>query len=353
MALGLKTTCIGAYPKPDFVTLPDWFAANDPSLLEGVTHNYTKTVEALSSEALEDMLCRGVAAVLKDQTDAGIDVPTDGEVPRENYLHYHCRHLDGISFDNLTTRSLRDEAFAAALPTWVGPITTRAHFLPQDFVRAQSYTTRPIKMTVPGPLSLAESTADAFYGDPVKLGAALADALNVEVRALADAGCKHIQIDEPVMARLPERALQHGIADLERCFFRVPQRVERIVHICCGYPYSLDQIDYAKAPQSSYHRLAQALDEAQIDAVSIEDAHRHNDLRLLETFTATKILLGVVTIASSTVESVDSIVARLRRATEHIDRHRLEVAPDCGLGFLGRDLAQRKLHNLCAAAAYA
>ena len=98
------------------------------------------------------------------------------------------------------------------------------------------------------------------------------------------------------------------------------------------------------------YRLARALDEAQIDAVSIEDAHRPNDLRLLEEFTVTKVLLGVVKIASSKVESAEDITMRLKRATEHIDRHRLEAAPDCGLGYLGRDLARQKLACMCACA---
>ncbi len=347
----IKTTCIGAYPKPGFVTLPDWFSANDPSLLQGVTRSYGDAVASLSEDALEEMLLRGVGAVIRDQVDAGIDIPTDGEIPRENYLHYHCRHLDGISFDELTRRALRDEAYSAAVPTWVGPIAPKEHFLPQDFVRARACTERPVKMTIPGPLSLAESTADAYYFDRRKLGAALAEAINVEVRALAAAGCKHIQIDEPVFARLPDRALSHGIDDLERCFHGVPRQVERIVHICCGYPYALDQPDYPKAPLSNYYRLARALDEAQIDAVSIEDAHRPNDLRLLEEFTVTKVLLGVVKIASSKVESAEDITMRLKRATEHIDRHRLEAAPDCGLGYLGRDLARQKLACMCAAAA--
>ena len=124
----------------------------------------------------------------------------------------------------------------------------------------------------------------------------------------------------------------------------------RIVHACCGYPDRLDRTDYPKADPGAYLRLADAFEDAAIDAVSIEDAHRPNDLSLLDRLPTTRIVLGVVAIAKSRVEGVEEIRARLAEALEHIDADRLIAAPDCGLGLLGRDLAKRKLRNLCLAA---
>jgi 5-methyltetrahydropteroyltriglutamate--homocysteine methyltransferase len=121
--------------------------------------------------------------------------------------------------------------------------------------------------------------------------------------------------------------------------------------MCCGYPDRLDNPDYPKAPKDCYFDLAPAIDSSCIQAVSIEDAHRNNDLALLERFTKTTVILGVVAIAKSRVEPIDEIAERLRDALGHIDRDRLVAAPDCGLGLLGRDLARAKLKNLCAAAA--
>ena len=117
-----------------------------------------------------------------------------------------------------------------------------------------------------------------------------------------------------------------------------------------GYPDRLDNPDYPKAPKDCYLDLAPAIDSSCIQAVSIEDAHRNGDLALLERFTKTTVMLGVVAIAKSRVEPTDEIAERLRGALEHIDRERLVAAPDCGLGLLGRDLARAKLKNLCAAA---
>ena len=167
---------------------------------------------------------------------------------------------------------------------------------------------------------------------------------------MAEAGCRHIQIDEPVFARQPENALAFGFENLERCFHKCPAEVVRTVHMCCGYPDRIDRDDYPKAPQDSYARLADAIDQSSIMAVSIEDAHRQNDLALLEAFKTTTVILGVVAIAKSRVEPVEEIRQRLSDALQHIDADRLVAAPDCGLGIIGRDLSLQKLRNLSAAA---
>ena len=137
---------------------------------------------------------------------------------------------------------------------------------------------------MPGPLTIIDSTADVYYGDEAALAAALACVLNTEIRALAEAGCRWIQIDEPVFARKPRETLDYGISALTRCFEGVPDSVNRAVHICCGYPNVVDQDSFHKADQRAYCQLANALDAAPVDAISIEDAHRHNNLDLLGLF---------------------------------------------------------------------
>ncbi len=346
--MSLKTTTIGAYPKPDYIEVPDWFNIPAGPDTTDPTLGWAKAVEALGDGA-EEIFARGVKDVIDDQVGAGIDIPTDGEVWRENYIHYHCRHLDGIDFDKLTEKMVRG-VYAAKLPTVTGQVRARAPFLPHDWRVAQACTDRPVKITMPGPMTISDTVHDGHYGDPRTLGADLAVALNVEVLALAEAGCRQIQIDEPVLARKPDEALDYGFENLERCFHGCPEGVVRTVHMCCGYPDRLDSPDYPKAPRESYLRLAPAIEDSCIMAISIEDAHRHNDLSLLEHFRTTTVILGVVAIAKSRVETVDEITARLTAALEHIDPERLIAAPDCGLGILGRDLALQKLRNLGQAA---
>jgi 5-methyltetrahydropteroyltriglutamate--homocysteine methyltransferase len=340
--MGLLTTTIGSYPKPAYVPLADWFRTADMMLPEAQPD--------ASDAGLEELLDRATREAVADQVQAGIDVPTDGEARRENYIHYHCRRLDGIDFAWRTRKTMRAGAWTDAVPTVTGPVRLREHYLARDWRSAQAATDRPVKMTVPGPLTTADTLADDHYGDERRLGADLAEAVNLEARALAEAGCRWIQVDEPVFAREPAKALAFGFENLERCFHGLPAGVTRVVHMCCGYPSRLDQEDYPKADRQAYFTLAEAIEAASLDAVSIEDAHQPNDLALLERFRSKTVILGVVAIGRSRVEPAAEIAARLAAALKHIDAPRLMAAPDCGLGMLDRPTARAKLANLAAAA---
>ena len=348
--MSIQTTTIGAYPKPDYVPIPDWFREEST-----VAKNPTRGLDDCSEchdPRTEDLLDRGTREVVLEQVQLGIDIPSDGEVRRENYIHYHCRNLEGIDFACLTRKAMREGQWVAAVPTINGPVKAGAGFLVRDWKVAQSVTERPVKITLPGPLTIIDSIYDSFYGDERLLAADLATAINREVRRLAEAGCRDIQIDEPIFAREPEKALAFGIENLERCFYGIESDVMRTIHICCGYPDRLDSDQYEKAPSHNYFRLAPALDEAALDIISIEDAHRHNDLTLLELFKRQSIILGVIGIARSRIESVEEIASRLRHALDHIDKERLMAAPDCGLGMLSRSQVRAKLANMAAAAQF-
>ncbi len=342
----LKTTCIGAYPKPDYVPIRDWFQVGHDAA------DYNDTVLKGWSEApeIQPILDRATAEVVADQIACGIDIPTDGEVRRENYVHYQCRHFDGFDFVNLTQRVLRNGAYTAELPTISGPIRARGeHVLVRDWQVAQAASDRPVKITLPGPLTISDTTADEYYRDPRALAFDLAAALNAEIRALAAAGCRYIQIDEPIFARKPQAALDYGCEALNRCFDGLPHGVTRVTHMCCGYPNRLDDTDYPKADPESYIKIARQVDGI-ADQISIEDAHRHNPDRLFPLFTRSRLIVGFITVASSRVEPVDEIAARMAEVLQHLPEDRLIAAPDCGLGFLGRDLAMTKLRNLTEAA---
>ena len=344
----ILTTTIGAYPKPDYVEIPDWFRSETTNQYNPQAYN---AFEQLDAPQLHELLDKGTQEVVLEQVEAGIDIPTDGEIRRENYIHYHCRHLVGYDFDVLTERAdMRNGTWRAQVPTVTGPLQAGAPFLTADWQVAQAVTDKPVKITIPGPLTIMDSTANRYYADEQAWGAALADAINQEARALAVAGCRWIQIDEPVFARYPDKALAFGVDLLDRCFAGLPEWVTRTTHICCGYPDRLDNEDYPKADRHVYFRLADALEASTVNAISIEDVHRHNDLRLLEAYPTKTIILGSVAIARSRVEPVAEIEARLQAALQHIDAHRLLAAPDCGLGMLDRKTAVAKMQNLAEAA---
>jgi 5-methyltetrahydropteroyltriglutamate--homocysteine methyltransferase len=337
------TTTIGSFPKPDYVPVRDWFQAP-----------YSVTFDAFyfDSRNLETQFALATQAAVTAQIDAGVDIPTDGEMRREHYIFYHLRHLNGVDFEHLQRREIRTGAWEREVPTIIDRIRPKDRFLPYDYQIAQSYSSQPIKITVPGPMTIADTVADEHYGDPRELNRDLADALNVEIRALVAAGCRHIQVDEPVFARKTEEALAFGIEDLEHCFAGVPAEVQRVVHLCCGYPRHVDQPDedVLKADPDAYFELAGTLDQAAVDAVSIEDAHRPADLRLLELFEQKTVILGLIAIAKTAVEPAEEIRNRLHEALSHIDSERLIAGPDCGLGMLDLTTVTSKLTNLTTAA---
>jgi len=356
MEVPLITTTIGSFPKPAYTPIRDWFDSarenggmNSPE----TTRNY-QTDLAKNIDKNENLFVRAAKEAIDAQIRAGIDIPTDGEVRRENYIHYHCRHLTGFDFENLEHRILRDGAYETDLPAVRSNVEHQGqNYSVKDFLAAQKLSSKPIKFTLPGPLTIMDTTADCFYDDRPRLNKILADTINKEILALVDAGCKYIQVDEPLFARKVSDALSFGFEGIDRCFHKVPKSVARIVHMCCGYPDHLDDLHYKKADPQSYSDLSSMIDEAEFDQISIEDKHCCNNLDLLEKFTKKSVIFGSIAIASSKIETLDEVVDRLKLALKHIDRERLIVAPDCGLGLLPANLAEKKLKIMCQAAAMA
>ena len=343
------TTVIGAYPKPSFLQLPDWFNADGGTDTNHPTENYKEAIEMMGHKK-ESIFLKSAKEVIDDQIECGIDIVTDGEVRRENYIHYHCRHLQGIDFNKITKKVARTGNYECWLPTITNKVEAKESFLVHDWIEAQKLSSRPVKVTLPGPMTITDTIANEYYTSNKQLCEDLAQAINIEIKRLVDVGCKYIQVDEPLFARKPKQAIEYGIANLEKCFDSISSPdVEKITHICCGYPDKLDAVNYPKAPLESYNQISNLLDNSIIDCISIEDAHRYNDLTLLDKFRTKKIIIGLIKIASSVEETLHEINSRVKDLLEHIDRERLIAAPDCGLGLLPRKLAMKKLKTMVKA----
>ena len=346
----MLTTVIGAYPKPDYLKITDWFNAKGGTDTANPTKFYENEIKKMGSNA-ELIFNKAAKEVIRDQLDCGIDIITDGEIRRENYIHYHCRYLNGVDFNTLTEKVARTGNYKCWLPTITNKISAADPFLVDEWKNNQSLSNKPVKVTIPGPMTITDTIANTYYKSDEEMGYDLAIAINTEIKRLVDAGCKYIQVDEPLFARKPDNALAFGIKNLEKCFDGINQSdVEKITHICCGYPDKIDAVDYPKAPLDSYKKIAKALDSSKIDSVSIEDAHRYNDLSLLKNYKNTKIIFGVIKIASSKIETVEEIENRINETLKFISKEQLIAAPDCGLGHLSRDLAIKKLKIMSLAA---
>jgi len=333
----MKTTTIGSYPKPSYLKIPDWFQSIDNTPIE------CDRAWNLLGNQKDELIKKACQEVIKEQETAGIDIITDGEIRRENYILYHCRHLKGIDFSKLTKKVVRSGSYKSWFPTITSKVVAGENFLPKEWKMSQSFTKCPVKITIPGPMSISDNISNEYYSNSKTMGIDLGNAINTEIKRLVDIGCRYIQIDEPLFARKPSETIDYGIDNLERCFHGCPKEIIKIVHICCGYPDVLDAVDYPKAPLESYWEISEALNSSTIDEISLEDAHRNNNLDLLDKFGSKTIILGVVKIASSEIESEEKIKQRVRQALEHIDKRRLILAPDCGLGLLPRKLCLQKL----------
>ncbi len=344
------TTVIGAYPKPKYLKITDWFNAKGGTDTAKPTELYEDEIKKMGSNA-DVVFQKAAAEVIKDQLDCGIDIITDGEIKRENYIHYHCRHLNGVDFNILTEKVARTGNYKCLLPTITSKISSADPFLVDEWKKNQSMSDKPVKVTIPGPMTITDTISNTYYTSDEEMGYDLATAINTEIKRLANAGCKYIQVDEPLFARKPENALAFGIENLEKCFEGVNNNdVEKITHICCGYPDKLDAVNYPKAPLDSYKKIAKSLDSSIIDSVSIEDAHRYNDLTFLKDYKNTKIIFGFIKIASSKIETVEEIEKRIHEVVKFISKEQLIAAPDCGLGHLSRELAMKKLKIMSLAA---
>ena len=262
----MLTTVIGAYPKPNYLKITDWFNASGGTDTQFPTKFYNNEIKQMGNEA-EELFIRATKEIIHDQEECGIDIITDGEVRRENYIHYHCRHLEGIDFNNLTEKVARTGNYKCWLPTITNKVSAADPFLVDEWKSNQTLTDKPLKITIPGPMTITDTIANTYYKSDEEMGNDLAIAINIEIKRLVEAGCKYIQVDEPLFARKPENALAFGIENLEKCFEGLNQDVEKITHICCGYPNKLDVVDYPKAPLESYKKIAKSLDNSKIETV--------------------------------------------------------------------------------------
>lgn len=331
----LSTTVIGSWPKPD------WLSSR--------THDFSgwRVDREWNVRSQELRLKQDEATewAVRQQEATGVDCLTDGEQRRDNYIYYFCRSLDGFDFERRARADKRSGVWSWEMPRIIGPVSSTGATLVEDFRFTRNLTGRQVKVTIPGPMTIIDSTKDDYYHNDAHLAADLAAAIREEVVVLAEAGCEVIQFDEPSFARYPEAVHDYGIKALEACFDGAPG-VETAVHICRGYPIE----GYEKAEVESYRLIAPALARSKIDQVSIEGSHGATDPTLVKLFGDKTVIFGSVDVGDPTVESVSDIESQIRGVLEHIHPRNLAVGPDCGMVLLEPEVALAKLTNLVEAA---
>jgi len=334
MQRGLLTTVVGSYPQPDWLIDRDRLGDRLPPRVRA--RELWRVPEPWLEEAQDD----ATRLAVQDMERAGVDVITDGEMRRESYSNRFATALDGVDLDNPGV-ALDRTGHENPVPRVVGPIRRTRPVEVRDVEFLRSITNRRIKITVPGPFTMTQQAQNDHYDDARSLALAYAAAVNEELRDLKAAGADVVQIDEPYLQARPEAAREYAVEAIDRALEGIEG--DTVLHTCFGYAAIVHD------RPSGYPFLAE-LNDCAATHVSLEAAQPDLDPEVLRGLPDKTILLGVLDLGSSDVETPARVAERLRRALEVVEPERLIAAPDCGMKYLPRDRAFAKLQAMVAGA---
>jgi 5-methyltetrahydropteroyltriglutamate--homocysteine methyltransferase len=288
---------------------------------------------------------------LKEQEDAGIDIVSDGEQSRIHFVHGFLEHIDGIDWAKKTKMGIRDNRYVVDVPTVTGALRRRGPVHTSEVAFARAHTTRQLKFTLPGPMTICDTIADEHYGRRADMAMAFADLLNAEARELEAAGADVIQLDEPAFNVFMAEVIEWGIAALEKATEGL--KCQTAVHICYGYGIeaNLKWKETLGSEWRQYEEIFPAINRSRIGQVSLECAGSKVPIALISHLKDKQILVGVVDVATAKVETPDMVAEVLRSAMRHADPDRIQACTNCGMAPLSRELARGKLRALGAGAA--
>jgi len=325
----LATTLVGSYPQPE------WLIDRD-KLRAGVPRIRAPFIWRVPPDLLHEAQDDAARLAICDMERAGLDIVTDGEVRRESYSNHFANALEGLDNDNPGTVISRIGR-PISVPRVVAPLKRARRVNVEDAKFLRAHTNRKIKVTLPGPFTLAQQAQNDFYADVQEMAFAYADAVNEEARELVVAGVDVIQLDEPWMQAFPDRAGQYAIKAINRALDGI--EATTAVHLCFGYA------QFVADKPAGYSFLPQLVDTI-ADQISIEAAQPRLDPAIIKDLCGKTVIYGVIDLGDETVETPDQVAARLRPALDYIEPDRLVAATDCGMKYLPRPVAFGKLKAL-------
>jgi 5-methyltetrahydropteroyltriglutamate--homocysteine methyltransferase len=331
----LETTIAGSLPKPFWLAKPRVLWAP-----------WTQ-----SGEALLDAKRDATLLVLKEQEDAGIDIVTDGEQSRQHFVHGFLERIEGIDFEHKVRMGIRNNRYEAECPTVIGKLRRKGSVHAREATLARAHTARRLKFTLPGPMTIVDTVADAHYGSRVDMAMAFAGLLNEEALELQALGVDVIQFDEPAFNVYMDDVREWGVAALHRASQGLT--CTTAVHICYGYGIKANN-DWKVSLGSEwrqYEAIFPALAASRIDQVSLECANSRVPAELMALLRGKDVLVGAIDVASDRVETPEEIAATLREAMKYVPAEKIFPCTNCGMAPLDRGVALGKLTALAAGAA--
>ena len=324
----LATTGIGSLPRPRWL---------------GKT-NHTRVEFGLAEEALQEACDDATILALRLQEKLGIDLVTDGEQRREGFIFHIAGKWSGIDTKTLGQKEMyRKRVRQTMVPRVIAKVTRREPAAVADTLFAKANTDRPLKMAVPGPMTVVDSSLNQFYKDEAELAMDIAVALNQELLEMQAAGCDVLQIDEPAMTRYHDKLRDYGANALDRCLEGI--KVPTLVHLCYGYPGTgMPQHEY------EYSGVLPELMKTRISGFTVEFGRSAFDPAVLEMCGDRIVVYGCVDPGASPAPDVASVARRVATVLKHLSPQQVWLSPDCGLMTIDRALAEQKLAVLAEAA---
>lgn len=326
----LPTSLVGSYSQPSWLI--------DKARL-GELLPPRVPLDTLWKPAHEDLLEAqndATRIALHDQQAADVDIVTDGEMRRESYSNRFANALQGVDIDNPGEAMDRTGKMVPA-PRVVAEIRRRTAVEAPHIAFLRQFTDKPIKITLPGPFTMAQQAQNDFYADAAELAMAYAVAVNEEVKDLFAAGADIVQLDEPYVQARPEAAREHAVAAIDRALQDAAGAT--VLHVCFGYGKHV-------ADKPAGYAFLEELNGCLADEISIECAQPRLNKEVLKLLPNKRIHVGVIDLRDTTAESPEVVARRIRDALQVIAPQRMTVAPDCGMKYLPRDVAFTKLRNM-------
>jgi 5-methyltetrahydropteroyltriglutamate--homocysteine methyltransferase len=331
----LPTTLVGSYVQPEWLIDRKKLAGRFPPRVRA------RELWRIAPEFLDQAQDDATILAIRDQERAGIDIVTDGEVRRESYSNRFATALEGVDIDNPGT-ALDRSGHPNPVPRVSGKIRRKHAVEVRDVKFLRANTDRKIKITVPGPFTMAQQAQDDFYKDEAAVAMDYAIAVNEEIKDLFAAGADIVQVDEPYMQARPDKARKFGLHALNRALEGVTGTTA--MHLCFGYAAIIHErpAGYSFLPE---------LANAKVNQISIETAQSNLDCSVLAKLPGKTIILGVLDLADMKIETPEIVAGRIRKALAHVPAERIVVAPDCGFKYVPREVAFGKMKAMVDGAA--
>ncbi len=287
---------------------------------------------------------------IKVQEDAGLEVIGDGEQARQHFVHGFVEQVEGIDFENKVKMGIRNNRYDAMVPQVVAPLRLKGRVHAFEARLTRAHTTKKVKFTLPGPMTIVDTVADRFYGDKVKMAMAFAELLNQEALALQADGVDIIQFDEPAFNVYMEEAADWGVKALERAAQGLT--CTTAVHICYGYGIEANN-NWKKTlgeEWRQYEKVFPALAKSSIQQVSLECMHSHVPMELIKLLEGKDVMVGVIDVANPAIETPEEIADTIGRALQFVPKQHLIACTNCGLAPMSREVAEAKLKALAEGA---